>query len=398
MANNGGGYVAIGLSEGTQGLESRDCPSEIPEVTQDTVNAAITRYATPEFHCKVILVRHSITGVSHPVIVVPRDIKVPVMSKRECSGVIHMHRCYIRKPGPRSEEPKSSEEWRRLLDRCIRTGREELLESIRAIVTGRVEQHDSEHGTLSELEEFCTESNVRWQNLVAALPSDSPARFPNGFYEMGFSIVGATRARSLTEVRNRLKEARRVTLTGWPPFLDMSTPGWAPYAHEHHVEAWVGRPVRERPGERSAAHSDFWRVSMGGQLYIIRGYQEDDLEQEPVGEAFDATLPIWRVGEGILFAGKFAETFEHVESVAIRCRYTGLTGRRLCSVTRGYPFFGEEISNTDGTTLTYQVTPQQIRDNLAEILYELLRPLYECFSFYQPAFVLVEQELEELRR
>ena len=194
MANNGGGYVAIGLSEGTQGLESRDCPSEIPEVTQDTVNAAITRYATPEFHCKVILVRHPITGVSHPVIVVPRDITVPVMSKRECSGVIHMHRCYIRKPGPRSEEPKSSEEWRRLLDRCIRTGREDLLESIRAIVTGRVEQHDSEHGTLSELEEFCTESNVRWQNLVAALPSDSPARFPNGFYEMGFSIVGATRA------------------------------------------------------------------------------------------------------------------------------------------------------------------------------------------------------------
>jgi hypothetical protein len=61
------------------------------------------------------------------------------MSKRDCDGVIAQNRCYIRKPGPRSEEPQTREEWRVLLNRCVLAQREDMLDAIRAIVTGRVE-------------------------------------------------------------------------------------------------------------------------------------------------------------------------------------------------------------------------------------------------------------------
>ena len=128
IANHGGGFIVVGLAEEGHELQSRGRSSTVPEITQDTVNAAIIRYAAPEFHCSMHSVTHPVTDVVHPVIVVPGNITVPVMSKRDCPGVISNHRCYIRKPGPRSEEPKTGDEWRQLLNRCLQSGRAEMLD------------------------------------------------------------------------------------------------------------------------------------------------------------------------------------------------------------------------------------------------------------------------------
>ena len=111
------------------------------------------------------------------------------------------------------------------------------------------------------------------------------------------------------------------------------------------------------------------------------------------GEILDVTLPVWRIAEGLLFASRFAETFDEVDEIAIQCRFTGLNGRRLISITGKRFFPGGDISSTDEVALTCQATPQQVRDNLAEILYPLLLPLYERFNFFKLPFSLVEEEL-----
>ena len=49
LANHGGGYIIIGFAEQGQTLVSGPCPERIPEITQDSVNAAISRYAEPRF-------------------------------------------------------------------------------------------------------------------------------------------------------------------------------------------------------------------------------------------------------------------------------------------------------------------------------------------------------------
>ena len=101
LANHGGGCVVIGFAEQGQTLKSGPCPEEIPEIIQDSVNAAIRRYVEPRFHCEVHNVPHPDTGVLHPVVIVPSTLTVPVMSRRDCQGAIAQNRCYVRKPGPR---------------------------------------------------------------------------------------------------------------------------------------------------------------------------------------------------------------------------------------------------------------------------------------------------------
>lgn len=100
IANHGGGYIVIGLEDQGHQLVPVAKPAAISELSQDVVNAAVHRFATPPFHCELYHVPYAATGTTHPVIAVPGNMTEPVMSKRDCAGVISQNRVYIRKPGP----------------------------------------------------------------------------------------------------------------------------------------------------------------------------------------------------------------------------------------------------------------------------------------------------------
>lgn len=398
LANHGGGFIIIGFDDQGHRLASVARPLDLPEVSQDAVNAAIHRFATPEFHCELYSVPHPATQAAHPVIVIPGNLTEPVMSKRDCTNVIAQNRCYIRKPGPRSEEPQTAEEWRVLLRRCVLAGREDMLEAIRSIVSGRVEAAPLLPNAADDLHAFSHAAHSRWSELIDELPENAPARFPLGHYEMAFSLIGAQPAPNLGELQRRLEQARRVRLTGWPVFLDVTTPGWAHYPHDDFIEAWVGRPIERERIFNDPAHADFWRASREGRLYTIRGYTEDGFaDRVQPGASIDVTLPIWRIGEGILFAARLAETFADVEAIAIECRFTGLNNRFLTSLSGNRVMFNDRVSHTPEITMTTQATLDQVRDNLTEIMTQLLTPLYERFDFFALAGELVDSELGRLR-
>ena len=397
MANHGGGRIIIGFAEQGQTLVSGPRPEERPEITQDSVNAAISRYVDPRFHCEVYNVKHSDTGVSHPVIIVPGNLTEPVMSRRDCHGIITSNRCYIRKSGPASEEPNKPEEWRALFNRCVRANQDEMLEAIRSIMTGRVELQDSRPSVLEYLRDYSTAAHDRWEELVLDAPDDSPVRFPNGYYEMAFSLVGATPVNDLAELQNRLSIARQIKLSGWTPFLEIQNSELRPYPFDVFVEAWLGRPYyRQTSGNPHTC--DFWRASLDGKLYTIRGYLEDGRNNDPGREIY-ITLPIRCIGEGLLFASRFAETFEEVDQIAFYCRFTGIQARQLTMSPWDVSFFleGGYSSSTDEVTLTGQITQQQIQDNLAEVLHPLLQRLYGQFNFFKLPFDVVAQELHQMR-
>ena len=398
LANHGGGYIVIGFAEQGPILDSRPRPEEIPEITPDSVNEAVHLYAEPKFQCAMHLVSHPDTDVQHPVVIIP-STTVPVMSMRECQGVIAQNRCYVRKPGPKSEDPRTSEEWRTLLNRCVRANRDEMLEAFRLIMTGRVETPNSVPSALDDLRDYCTAAHDRWKELVSDEPDNSPARFPHGYYEMAFSLVGVTPANDLIKLQDRLREARRIKLSGWPLFLDIQVPGWAPQPHEDFVEAWLGGPAYDGRRSGESNHCDFWRASREGKLYTIRGYFEDERGNTP-GTVVYTTLPILHIGEGLIFASRFAETFEEVDQIAIHCHFTGLEGRSLCQPPWKDYFFGDHISGpsrTDEVILTGQITQQQVQDNLAEVLHPLLQRLYEQFNFFRLPPDLVAKELHQMR-
>ena len=392
LANHGGGYIVIGFAEQGQTLESRPCPKEIPEITQDSVNAAVHLYAE---HIE----SHPDTHVPHPIVIIP-STTVPVMSKKDCQRVIAQNRCYVRKPGPKSEDPRTSEEWRTLLNRCVRANRDEMLEAFRLIMTGSVETPTSIPNALDNLQDYCTSAHGRWEELVSDEPDNSLARFPHGYYEMAFSLVGAAPANNLIKLRDRLNVARQIKLSGWPPFLDPQVLGWTLRSDEDFVEAWLGGLGRDGWMNVMAHHCDFWRASLDGKLYTIRSYIEDERENDPrSGSVIYTTSPILCIGEGLLFASRFAETFGDIDQIAVYCRFTGLEGRWLGPAPwDSVPSLpGIYTSNTDAVMLTDQFTQQQVQDNLAEILHPLLQRLYEKFNFFNLSFDLVAKKLQEMR-
>src|SRR5690606_3509397 len=68
-----------------------------------------------------------------------------------------------------------------------------------------------------------------------------------------------------------------------------------------------------------------WRASRSGAFTIVRAYDSDD--QEP-GTYLELTLPVWRVAELLLYAGRMATRFGS-DVVNVILRYDGLAGRVL---------------------------------------------------------------------
>ena len=273
-----------------------------------------------------------------------------------------------------------------------------MLEAFRLIMTGRVETQNSMPNALDDLRDYCTSAHGRWEELVSDEPDNSPARFPHGYYEMAFSLVGATPTNDLIELQKRLSVARRIQLSGWPLFLDIQVPGWAPQPHEDFVETWLGGPAYDGRRTGESYLCDFWRASLDGKLYTIRGYLEDGRDNAP-GRVVYTTTPILCIGEGLLFASRFAETFGDVDQIAVYCRFAGLKDRSIewppWDFVPSLP--GVYTSSTDEVILKEQFTQQQVQDNLAEALHPLLQRLYEKFNFFNLSFGLVAKKLQEMR-
>ena len=400
LANHGGGVIVLGFEELPAGLVARPKPAEISDVTQDNVNDSVHRYAEPQLHCRLYSVKHPNVGSIHPVIRVPGS-DVPVMSKRDQSDAgLRQHKVYVRKPGPRSEEPQTEYEWRTLLDRCVRARREELLDSIRGIVLGRVEESDLDP-TAVGLEGFIDSSRTAWMTLVQDNPKDAPYRFPNGHYEVAIAPGNLQPTISLSELKDRLAVAQRVKTSGWPPFMDIGVNQLSPYASGGNIEAWIGRPLPNRMFN-DPSYADFWRASPSGQLYTVRGYWEDSValansHQRSPGAALAVKISVTQMWECLRFASRFMRAFGDVEEVVVRCQYTGLSARTLIDSLEPAFFIRRGVSQIDEVQLTGQFTLQQLEDNMPEVLGHLMAPLFEHFDFFQLTVDHVQSIIDRYR-
>jgi len=398
LANHGGGIIVLGMRENNNeggALNSQRRPEDLGRYSQDEVNAAINRYADPALHYEVMFATHPQTETEHAFVVVPAGTSVPVMSKRDCAGVIAARRCYIRKPGARSEEPLTAEEWRLLLDRCVRAGRESMLDAIRAIVQGTAGVAPPAE-VRNALIEFMDAGRERWHELIEPLPPNDPARMPLGYREFGFELMNVPSARTLQQLRGRIEEAGRLRHTGWHPFASLDRAPYTPRPIDGTIETWLGAPEEGR-ALHDAAHSDFWRAHRDGRLMLLRGYSEDAWQGIEPGRAIEISNPIWRIGEAMLFAARFARLYSDNPAIVVRCRCNGLRNRMLVSAEGRRHLRGGYVCADNEAVLEIQATAAQIQDNLAEVLHPFLVPLYGRFSFYELPMELVREELERMR-
>ncbi len=384
LANHGGGFVLIGLTElesGTYVASGRESTADT--CSQDAVNGIVQRFAEPTFHCSVYRVPHPSSGAIHPVVSVPGGHRVPIRAKRSGPNdrIVRQHAVYIRRPGPSSEEPTTGREWDGLFTRCLNGRRDELLDLIRGVLVGQSPATAAQsRGT--GLDRWIEECEDIWRRRAAELPQDSPARCPHGFFMFAYRTDSARHLR-LPELLDVLSRAPH--FTGWPPWWVPTREGIAPYPSDGAIECWIGGDTSEQQMFHDAGHSDFWRVAPDGRAFLLRGYQEDaaataERRIEP-GTGLDLNLPIWRTGEGLLHAGYLAEALE-ADSIVFAARYTGLRNRRLVQWGNESNLpWASGVSREDDVSLSTTVAVDGLSARLVDGVHSLLSPLYEHFSF-----------------
>jgi hypothetical protein len=397
LANHGGGYVILGFEEKNSVYEPTTPRSEnVKQYNQDAINGIAEHYAEPSFHCEVHIETRPGTQDTYPIIRVPGG-SVPIRSRSESPDhkTLLLNVYYIRRNGPKSEPPQSAQEWDALLQRCVLAKRADMLNAIRGIVLGVSGGGVENKSPMDELEKWEKSCLERWQEVVKVLPENDPACSPLGYYSYSYEIDGNYSDISFRELLEKMSRVPRHS--GWPPFC---TPlNFQPSPNENAIECWFDP---RKALELSPMHLDFWRASNHGQLFLIRGYQEDN-EWPSVytpgrpGSIFYFTLPIWRVGECLLHASNLAEQFGMNEaSIRYKFTWTGLVGRTLTARANENYFSPGGIAQQPELQRTGEVTTSKIRDNLPEVVFGILRPLYELFRLFELPLQTVQREIDHM--
>lgn len=396
LANHGGGFLILGFED--DGSVSPNRPASLDAYSQDAVSDIVDRFADPTFQCVVRKVLRSVDALQYPVIAVPGGHKVPIRSKSGTPGrEIQPDQYYIRRVGPASEPPKTAREWDELMRRCLQGHKDELADVVRGILEGRGPKVEAEPDAAAQLERWQHESMERWREVIAGLPADSPGRFPHGWYSLACTVEGVNLA--VPQLREAMRAAGQERLTGWTPWWQPTRNELAPSLHDDTIECWLNRD-----GQGDAAHSDFWRASPGGRLFLIRGYNEDSLQGHGAqyqhiqpGQVFDLTLPVWRVGECLLYAARFAEAAKMPNTtLVIRVEWTGLRGRMLTSLDSRRLMLAGRRSQSAGRVTRAQVDTERVRVALPEIVRDLVGPLFPLFDFFEPPAALYTEEIDRM--
>jgi len=391
LANHGGGSLLLGFEEDkttARFLPASGRPGDLRMYGQDAISAVIARHAEPNFHCDVRIVRRAADGNDYPIIRIPPST-VPIRSKVDsASGSIKANIYYVRRPGPKSEQPGSGQEWETLIRRCVAASRTEMLDAIRSILSG-ASVPDSEPAKSDSLDAWEASSRAAWQSRIDSLPEGASAHFPLGRYFCAYEIVDVALVPPGQQYVDLLSSAPRKT--GWRPFLVLHSDTARPKNVDGCVEVWLGSDSSD------AAHSDYWRASRQGQFFLIRGFQEDTVgfpNSAAPGTVFDITLPVWRVAECLIHAGYMAEKIG-TEGAKIRFRFgwEGLAGRHLVAQTR---FVDERQSQQADFSTTITTDKNEIANNLPEVVGRIVSPMFELFEFFEIPASLPAEEVTKL--
>ena len=207
-----------------------------------------------------------------------------------------------------------------------------------------------------------------------------------GYYAATFELEGGARP-TLPQLKEWMS-GDSPRYTGWPPF-------WWPTRREIAPRV-IDQESYEclHDGTGIVGHIERWRASTSGVFTIVRGH-DSDREAEP-GGFFELTLPVWRVSELLLYAGRMAGRFG-AYAVDFTLRYEGLQGRVLS--TRASPMrmlAGRYTTGASRYERRVALRSTDIDAGVVEMTDDLVRGLFGMFQFELPAS-LCEEEIEKMR-
>ena len=398
LENHGGGFLLLGYREDEHKRLEPDPnrPASMEPYLGDSLNAIVKRRAEPAFHVEVTLQMHPKTGAEYPLVRVPGTSKVPIRSESATAGgALKQNVYYIRAPGPESRGPRDGTEWDALLRRSILNQREDIVRALRGIIgidSGLA--LPTQPTEMDELMAFVINSESRWSTLNASLPDDHPSKIKLGHFRFAARAIGKSKDMKPVDILQVNDSSR--DYTGWPPFATIYREHMKPAPFDGCIEAWLAHIDTPDVG-----HADFWRIRPDGYFFLLRGYQEDSTDPhrrvaEP-GTSFEATLPIWRLGEFLLRVADLATAmFEGEFEILVDCEWTGLTGRRLF-VDKFRRAIRAATAAQDNAHTSGRF-PGTIRDILPEAVRMLLEKLYQQFDFLEISPQMYAEELSDMTK
>jgi hypothetical protein len=219
-----------------------------------------------------------------------------------------------------------------------------------------------------------------------------------GRYELDYALLGDFARPGLTDLLDKLRLAV-AHRSGWSTeFWIPYEPEIEPYVIDDAIQCWLGA---SKMGSRDAGNVDFWRASQEGRMFLLRGYFED-MDGSPghrvePGTIIDIRMPIWRVAECLQHARILSRLLAPDQDLRVlfRARWYGLAGRQLSSLDpmQAFTMRVAYTSRQDEFAVQTTIDVGQIADNLPEVIFPLLAPLYENFRFFRLTMDIVRHTL-----
>lgn len=400
LRNNDGGHLIVGIrDDGTP--ETSGVPTDVrAKYHVDVIQGIVGKYASSPFAIRVDFVDRD--GQEFPVVTVPSGIQSPVAAKADLPDpaggkpLVRDHAVYVRSISSNNTVSSSEArrgDWERLVSLCFDNREADIARFVRRHLAGVL--NPSVFQTLFSSREavaLVRDSRVRATELLAEgfrrFQETSKARgmtLPNiGFREFAVTIDGDVPERLPTTGLLQQLDVIMPRHSGWSPWvvlLGSNDPVVRPYVVDGAWETFLSFPNDGLFGPTL----DYWRLHPKGELYHLRGLEDDFASQRrpgggpPPRTQLDFLIQISRVAEAISVA--LAITRElgcdiQRTNITLGVRWQGIQGRQLTSWVepmRIYRSRGPSVQNdlTTAVTIPLDTSPAGIATYVESVIKEL---------------------------
>jgi hypothetical protein len=374
LTNHGGGRIIIGFDD-----KPPHNPQTIPvnidksNYNQDFINGIISRHLEPACHVNVY--SDKIDDSEYFVIEVPTNFPTPVrINSKGADDVWEKDTYFIRKEGPKSERPLNGREWDNFLNNKMLLQKNKLLVAIERLINGDEVKTSTANDSLNNWTKECLKT---WTEKTKATNNNygcywTAIKLPNFSFD------------TLSDIKSTISQVKGYT--GWPPFTiieDFVSPS------DNKIESWIGN-YRE----------EYWTITQDGNFFMARSFQEDTERNEATDRIFSNNLPIWRVGEALLFAKGIASIAD-IKVIKIKFGWEGLKDRKLSSWGSAgvIDFYSthKHITKVDKyETKFLDINIDDLEVNIRKIVHKILAPLYELFDFEELHQLAIDSHINKL--
>ncbi len=399
LRNNGGGRLILGIGDASLRTVSENRPPDLVNAYHaDRLNACVGKYALPKFEVRVENKEYE--GQLHPEITVLGGVSFPVISRAPFDKELRQNAVYVRTISngrPASCEPKTPQDWERLIQICFDNREADIGRFFRRHLGGIVSElhRASPSATLpstpkdpsEEVRDFLKVGRAAFEKRREEKSLPMTEGLSAGSFEVAALINGNLETLAVRDLLNKVF-VHQPHMTGWPTWVDSRSfrdSETHPYVRQGGWEAMVNCS-RGFLAERSL---DFWRIEPNGRFYLLRSLEDDTastLQKNGVkpGTVLDFLLVLSRTTEAIGTIRAIAlglNVSRDEGAIDFAFRWSGLKGRQICCwVEPGRSLITHVRAEDESASGSCRV-PLDIPDGLLwQAAKQVVQPVFDVFG------------------